>query len=177
MQTDATFWDSLVFDGMDDVDVEAVTAVFGSIDVTARGRAAGAACPDGGRPSNQVHDSYQRRLKDLPLAEQSVLIHLTVRRFICSTDNCPRRTFAQPFAQLTAPYARFTTWLSQVLERVGLALAGRAGARLTAHLGFQVGRMTLLHMVMAMPDPHPARRACWVWTTSLPAVGRPTQPS
>ncbi|MFD3505250.1 hypothetical protein ACFWWT_47880 [Streptomyces sp. NPDC058676] len=38
MQADATFWDSLVFDGIDDVDVEAVTAAFGTVDVTARGR-------------------------------------------------------------------------------------------------------------------------------------------
>jgi hypothetical protein len=64
MQTDATSWDSLVFDGINDLDVEAVTAAFGTIDVTARGRAAGAARPDCGRSSNRVHDSYQRRLKD-----------------------------------------------------------------------------------------------------------------
>lgn len=31
MQTDAPFWDSLVFDGIDDVDVEAVTAAFGTV--------------------------------------------------------------------------------------------------------------------------------------------------
>ncbi|WP_260463716.1 transposase family protein [Streptomyces sp. TRM72054] len=101
MQADATFWDSLVFDGIDDVDVEAVAAAFGTIDVTARGRAGGAECPDCGRSSNRVHDSYRRRVKDLPFAEQSVVIHLTVRRLICSTDNCPRRTFAETFAQLT----------------------------------------------------------------------------
>ncbi|MFF9778478.1 ISL3 family transposase [Streptomyces sp. NPDC013978] len=153
MQADAMFWDSLVFDGIDGVEVEAVTAAFGTVDITARGRPAGAECPDCGRSSARVHDSYQRRLKDLPLAEQSVVIHLTVRRFICSTDDCPRRTFAEPFAQLTAPYARFTTRLGRVLGRVGLALAGRAGARLTAQLGFQVGRMTLLRRVMALPDP------------------------
>ncbi|MGY0021460.1 ISL3 family transposase [Streptomyces sp. YJ-C3] len=153
MQADATFWDSLVFDGIDDVGVEAVTATFGTVDVTARGRAPGAACPDCGHSSNRVHDSYQRRLMDLPLAEQSVVIHLTVRRFICVMDDCPRRTFAEPFAQLTVPYARFTTRLGHILERVGLALAGRAGARLTAQLGFQVGRMTLLRRVMALPDP------------------------
>ncbi|MFC9677882.1 hypothetical protein [Streptomyces sp. NPDC056949] len=47
MQADASFWDSLVFDGIDDVDVEAVTAVFGTVDVVARGRAASAACPAG----------------------------------------------------------------------------------------------------------------------------------
>lgn len=96
------------------------------------------------RRSSQVHDSYQHRLKDLPLGGQSVVIHLTVRRFLCTTDNCPRRTFAEPFSQLTAPYARFTTRLNHVLERIGLALAGRAGARLAAQLGLHAGRMTML---------------------------------
>ncbi|MFF4391139.1 transposase family protein [Streptomyces sp. NPDC001552] len=134
MQADASFWDSLVFDGIDDVDVEAVTAAFGTVDVVAKGRAASAACPDYGRSSDRVHDSYQRRLKDLPLGGQSALIHLTVRRFLCDTRDCPRRTFAEPFAQLTAPYARFTTRLNHVLEHVGLALAGRAGARLADQL-------------------------------------------
>jgi hypothetical protein len=41
MQADVSFWDSLVFVGIDDVTVEAVTAVFGTVDVVARGRAAG----------------------------------------------------------------------------------------------------------------------------------------
>ncbi|MEV0581131.1 MULTISPECIES: transposase family protein [unclassified Streptomyces] len=68
MQTDAPFWDSLVFDGIDEVDIEAVTAAVGTVEVMARGRAVGAACPDCGRFSDRVHDRYQRRLKDLPLA-------------------------------------------------------------------------------------------------------------
>lgn len=63
MQTDAPFWDSLVIDGIDDVDVEAVTAAFGTVEVAARGRAAGSACPDCGRFSDRVHDRYQRRLR------------------------------------------------------------------------------------------------------------------
>ncbi|MEU8461766.1 transposase family protein [Streptomyces sp. NPDC029003] len=82
MQTDAPFWDLLVFDGIDDVDVEAVTAAFGTVEVVARGRAAGAACPDCGRFSDRVHDRYRRRLKDLPLAEQGFTIR---RRFGAST--------------------------------------------------------------------------------------------
>ena len=96
MQADASFWDSLVFAGIDDVDVGAVTAASGAIDVMARGRAAGAACPDCGRFSDRVHYSYQRRPKDLPLGGQGVVIHLAVRRFICGAENCPRRTFAEP---------------------------------------------------------------------------------
>ncbi|MFE5561584.1 ISL3 family transposase [Streptomyces sp. NPDC056544] len=153
IQADAPFWDSLVFKGIDDVDVEAVTAAFGTVEVAARGRAAGAPCPDCGRSSDRVHDRYERRLKDLPFAGQGFVIRLTVRRFICGSADCPRRTFAEPFSRLAVPHSRFTTRLNRALERVGLALAGRAGARLTAQLGFGAGRMTLLRRVMALPDP------------------------
>nr|WP_313904925.1 ISL3 family transposase [Streptomyces sp. IB201691-2A2] len=156
MQADSSFWDLLVFDGIDDVGVESLTAVFGTVDIVARGRAVGAVCPDCGQFSDRVHDSYQRRLKDLPLGGQGVVILLRVRRFICDDTTCSRRTFAEPFTQLTAPYARFTTRLNRMLERIGLALAGRAGARLTAQLSLGAGRMTLLRRVMALPDPQSA---------------------
>ncbi|MFI5704820.1 ISL3 family transposase [Streptomyces xanthochromogenes] len=153
MQTDAPFWQSLVFDGIDEVDVEAVTTAFGTVEVVAKGRATGGLCPDCGHFSYRVHDRYQRRLKDLPLAGRGFVIRLTVRRFLCGAADCPRRTFAEPFFQLVAPHARFTKRLNCALERVGLALAGRAGARLAAQLGFGAGRMTLIRRVMALPDP------------------------
>lgn len=102
METGASFWDEFVFAGLDDVDVEAVASVFGTVEVLARGRADEAACPDCGRVSGRVHGSYQRRL------------------------NCRRRTFAESLPELTAPDARFTTRLNRLLERVGVALAGRS---------------------------------------------------
>jgi transposase len=153
MKADISLWDSLLFDGIDAVGAEEVMAAFGTLDILARGRANGAACPDCGSFSDRVHGSYQRRLKDLPLGEQRVMILLRVRRFLCGAADCTRRTFAEPFPRLTTPYARFTTRLGHVLEHVGLALAGRAGARMAAHLGLEVGRMTLLRRVMALPDP------------------------
>ncbi|MFI0930123.1 ISL3 family transposase, partial [Streptomyces sp. NPDC021012] len=153
MQIDALFWGRLVFEGIDDVEVKAVTAAFGTVEVVTRGRAGGASCPDCSFFSGRVHDRYQRRLRDLPLADQGFVIRLTVRRFICGSADCPRRTFADPFSRLTVPHSRFTTRLNHALERVGLALAGRAGARLAAQLGFGAGRMTLLRRVMALPDP------------------------
>jgi transposase len=39
------------------------------------------------------------------------------------------------------------------LERIGLALAGRTGARLAAGLGLPTSRNTLLRLVHALPDP------------------------
>jgi transposase len=40
-----------------------------------------------------------------------------------------------------------------MLEKIGLALAGRAGARLARGLGLPVGRATMLRLVRALPDP------------------------
>ncbi|MER5618026.1 ISL3 family transposase [Streptomyces sp. NPDC002215] len=153
MQTDALFRDSLVSEGIDDVEVGEVTAAFGTVVVVAIGSADGASCPDCGRFSGRVHDRYQRKPRDLPLADQGIVIRLTVRRFICGSAGCPRRTFAEPFSRLTVPHARITTRLNRALERVGLALAGRAGTQLATQLGFGAGRMTLLRRIMALPDP------------------------
>ncbi|MFI6423177.1 transposase family protein [Streptomyces sp. NPDC050842] len=119
MQINAPLWDSLVFYGIDDVEVEAVTAAFGTVEVLARGHAGGASCPDCGRFSGRVHDRYQRRLRDLPLADQGFVIRLTVRRFICESTDCPRRTFAEPFSRLAVPHARFTTRLCAVQYSAG----------------------------------------------------------
>lgn len=54
---------------------------------------------------------------------------------------------------MTTRYARRTPLLRGILERIGLALAGRAGARLATAMGVQVGRSTLLRLVRALPDP------------------------
>jgi transposase len=56
---------------------------------------------------------------------------------------------------LTMRHARRTPLLRRMLEAIGLALAGRAGARMAAQLGAEVGRDTLLRLVRALPDPQP----------------------
>lgn len=46
-----------------------------------------------------------------------------------------------------------TQLLRRMLESIGLALAGRACARLAERLGLSVGRTTMLRSVRALPDP------------------------
>ena len=46
-----------------------------------------------------------------------------------------------------------TALLRGLLEAIGLALAGRAGARLARELGVAVSRTTLIRLVRARPDP------------------------
>ncbi|MFI5476708.1 transposase family protein [Streptomyces cacaoi] len=115
MQTDAPFWDLLVFAGVDDVDVEAVTAAFGTVEVAARGRAARTECPDCGRFSDRVHDRYQRRLKDLPLAEQGFVIRrrsgaLSAERRTARAGRSPSRSPGWPPRTHGSPLGSTTPW-------------------------------------------------------------------
>lgn len=121
--------------------------------VTARGRIEGASCPSCGRWSTRVHDRYQRLLVDGGVDGRGVRIRLTVRRFRCLDPACAAATFAEQVEGLTRPYARFTDAVEPTLVTIGMALAGRAGARLALRLGTKVSRMTLLRRVRAVPDP------------------------
>ncbi len=62
-------------------------------------------------------------------------------------------TFAEQVSGLTSPYARYTSLARRLVETIGLALVGRAGARLASRLGIAAGRDTVLRWVRALPDP------------------------
>lgn len=64
--------------------------------------------------------------------------------------------FVEQVAGLTVKWARRTSVAARVLCAIGLALAGRAGARLAGRLGVPASRATLLRLVRKLPDPAPA---------------------
>ncbi|WP_280255442.1 ISL3 family transposase [Nocardia wallacei] len=111
------------------------------------------ACPGCGVMSQRAHSRYERRLSDAAVAGREVLIRLHVRRLFCDNSECARRTFAEQVPGVAVRHARRTTMLQRLQCKVGLALGGRAGARLTAHLAASVSRMTLLRQIRALPDP------------------------
>jgi transposase len=123
------------------------------VHVLARTCATEAACPGCGVVSRRVHSHYQRKLADTASGGQEVLIHLRAPRFFCGYGACAKTTFAEQVPGLTARYGRRTTSLEGVLQAVGLALGGRAGARLTGRLSCAVSRSTLIRMIRAAPDP------------------------
>jgi len=110
-------------------------------------------CPGCERGSTRVHSRYRRRLSDAPIGARVVVIGLRVRRFFCDNCGCARRTFVEQVPGLTTSYARRTGLLRGLLEAVGVALAGRAGARLATVLGMPTSRDSLLRLVRALPDP------------------------
>ncbi len=119
----------------------------------ARSRAAGAACPACGAWSSRVHSGYVRTVADGPAGQRPVVIRLAVRRFLCRNPACEAVTFAEQVDGLTGRYLRRSLPLLGLLAQVGLALAGRAGARLAATLGAAAHRTTLLRLVAALPEP------------------------
>jgi transposase len=133
--------------------IERVEEVGGSVRIWTHPRAVHACCPGCGGESARVHSRYERRLADAAVAGRRVEIRLRVRRFFCDGEDCGVRTFAEQVAGLTARYARRTMLLRGMLESIGLALAGRAGARLATALGLPATRNTLLRLIRALPDP------------------------
>jgi transposase len=97
-------------------------------------RARGSRCRRCGRVSARVA-AIGGTLADLPVSGRPVVVWLTVRRFFCDHVDCSACTFVEQFPGLTERHARRSVGLHGALVAVGLALAGRAGARLAATLG------------------------------------------
>ncbi|MGW1894191.1 transposase family protein [Streptomyces sp. NPDC002004] len=133
--------------------VESVDVADAVVSVEARSTARRAACPGCGCWSSQIHGSYLRFPRDLPTSGKLVVMSLRVRRFVCAEGSCPRKTFAEQVPGLTRRFARRTERLRSTLVSVGLALAGRADARMSDAFGVRVSRNTLLRLITSLPDP------------------------
>ena len=96
------------------------------------------------------------QVRDLPAGGRPVLIHLAMRRFLCTNTACAKVTFAGRADGLTARYQRWSVPLAGLLTQVALELAGRAGTRLARSLGIAVHRGTMLRLVIHLPDPVPS---------------------
>ncbi|MGC1211692.1 MAG: ISL3 family transposase [Micromonospora sp.] len=135
--------------------IDSVESRSGIIVLIARVRATTARCGTCGQPSGRVHGRYRRQLRDVAVAGAGLVLQVHVRRFRCGNSGCRAVTFTEQVDGLTAPYARLTPGLRETLTQIGLALAGRAGARLASAVGMAAGRDTLLRLVKALPDPSP----------------------
>src|SRR5262249_8840574 len=97
--------------------------------------AASAPCPACGHRSERVHGQYVRTLRDLPAWGRPVRVRLRVRRFVCRTEGCARRTFIEQGAGAPPPGGRARVRREAVREAFCAALGGEAGARLAARIG------------------------------------------
>lgn len=110
-------------------------------------------CPGCGASSTREHSRYGRTIADAPVGGRPVLIELSVRRLFCDNGDCARVTFAEQVDGLTSRYGRRTPVLQRIVGALGAVLAARAVARPALLLGIVVSRMTVLRVVMALPEP------------------------
>jgi transposase len=134
-------------------EMTAVTKSDSVLTITAHSTAPTASCPRCGESSQRIHSYYTRRPRDLPLWDDAVCLVLHVRRFRCLNATCPAQTFAERLPQVVRPAAQRTVRLTTVLQQLGLALGGEAGARLGAILHVPTSPDTLLRLIRQLPDP------------------------
>lgn len=111
------------------------------------------ACPGCGSLTAAVHGRYARTLDDAAISGRTVRIRLRVRQLRCREGGCPVATFAEQVPGLAGAYARRTGRARQLLERIAIALCGRAGARLACWLGIWADRTTMIRILRSLPDP------------------------
>jgi transposase len=115
-------------------------------------------CPDCLCTAQRVHSRYWRTLADLPWNGVRVRLRLHSRRFFCDHRDCPRAIFTERLPGLAERYARRTVALTEVLQLLGFAIGGEAGARLAAALGLKIspsGLLTQLRRQAASTAPTP----------------------
>jgi transposase len=148
--------------------LEAVVAEAQQICITVATTVAHVPCSVCGVASSRVQSRYQRIVADLPQAGVPVRLLLHVCRFRCENPACPRVMFCERLGPAIAAYARRTQRLELLLQRVGLALGGEAGARLSQTLVIATSPDTLLRLVQhlglrAVPTPRVLGVDEWAW--------------
>jgi len=113
------------------------------VTITARAFTSTSACPSCSQASTPVHSYYTRSPQDLPISGRSVRLVLRVRRFRCPNPQCSRQTFAERSPHVPV-WARQTSRLGAILERIAVVLSGQAGSRLATQLAMPVSADTLL---------------------------------
>jgi transposase len=120
--------------------------------------------------SSHLHSRYERTLGDLPWQGRPVVLRVQARRFRCRHPACPRQTFAERLGDIAAAWVRRTGRLGALQHHLGLALGGRAGARLAERLSMPTSPDTLRRMLVRParggadpPTPRVLAVDDWAW--------------
>jgi len=104
-----------------------------------------AQCPLCSTTTGRIHSRYQRILADLRCVNFSLSFVMQVGKFFCDNTACQRRIFTERLPQVAAPWARKTMRLVELLQTIGIALGGAAGARLAHQVGALACGSTVLN--------------------------------
>jgi len=114
---------------------------------------------------------------DLPSSRRPIWLVLQVRHFRCSNCACPRKTFAEPLADLLLPRAQRTSRLRESLRELGEEGGGQAGARMSKQQGMACSASTVLRLLRhsSLPASPPVKVLGvddWAWRQQSRAMER-----
>ncbi len=95
-------------------------------------------CPVCGQESKARHSGYSRRLADVPWQGCSVQLWLSLHKWRCAKQGCPRKVFCERVPGVAQAYARRTERLAAIVGAVGYVAGGLPGARLLECLAIQI---------------------------------------
>jgi uncharacterized protein YehS (DUF1456 family) len=114
-----------------------------------------AICPECQTESTAVHSSYMRYPTDLAWADQMVVLNLKTKRFFCRNITCQKRTFAEQFPGILAPYARRTNRVVERQQRVSLNTCARAAEKLLDFEQIGISDSSVNRILRGLPEPDP----------------------
>jgi transposase len=132
--------------------INAIIASDDRVIISARGMQDRVCCPNCQQPSERINSHYRRYPADLPCGGYAIQLNMTVPRFFCDNETCPRQTFAALFPQMLRPYARRTNRLINQQQQVGFAVGGESGCRLAEGLGIATSADTLIRLVRSFSE-------------------------
>ncbi len=103
--------------------------------------------------SQRVHARYARRVRDLPVQAERVIIRLQARKFLCDNPACSRRVFCERFGDVIRPFARMTDRFEAALQTMVLLTSAKVAERIGRALGYPGSASTLLRLAHRYQPP------------------------
>ena len=78
-------------------------------------------CPLCSTPSSAIHSYSRRKPLELPCVGKTVRLLLSVKKFFCRQEACPRKIFTERLPELIEPSSRLTTRLRSIVQAICVA--------------------------------------------------------
>lgn len=103
-------------------------------------------CPCCSKRSNSIHSKYHRKIKDLPIQEEKVILDIEAKVFFCKNKKCTINTFAEQFDFIES-HSRMTTRLKDRIVENSKGMSARASKTIINEGLAEISDDTILRLV------------------------------
>ncbi len=136
-----------------ELDVEYVEPYKGILYLYCRSSSPLGICPYCGSQSKQVHSRYTRKVHDLSILGEEVVLVIESRKFFCKNPHCSKKTFAEQPGNELFRYRRRTRRCEITVIRHGLSVSCGTASKLLSLSGIVLSRSTALRDLHRLCPP------------------------